>query len=342
MAWLMAWHPDDVAPLMTWQVRSYIHTHALSRQSSSRHTNANANAANTAAAAAASSAASAAAASSAAAAASVSSEDARTGGELAAMIEQIVDALNTHELPTAGGVVDAFNARLVTTALASLQRAMRAIPLPIHQEQLLASHARLLADAQRTLVDSSFGASNPDELTTGAKDTLTALSDANFVASQRVCDTAWAACEAAVQHSQKAWLPSTSRYSATLAACNTTLLPCVGPAAERFHTTLLSRLLTTGTQEYEASYRDRLQRACVLASVLGLLLGRFWLRSPLVELLSAAAFFATQLLPTLLPFGAYERLLGDYAHGGPLVDMYERLVYNPFLDLDEVTRLDLT
>ena len=216
--------------------------------------------------------------------------DERTGVELASLVTRIVDALNAHELPTAGGVVDAFNARLVHLALATLQDGLRALPLPMRPEELTAAHSKLLAAAEATLAAESFGASHPQELATGAQAALAALADANFVASQRACDALWSVCEQSVTASRGSWLPSTARYAARLAACNTTIEGCVGPAAAKFHEQMLPRLASEGAAEYDASYRQNLHRAMIVTTVAGIVVARFCLRSSALELLCILAF----------------------------------------------------
>ena len=115
-----------------------------------------------------------------------SASRALSGEALAGLVSRVVEALNTHDIPTAGSVVDAFNARLVQTALGKLKDGLKLLKLPLAQTALEAAHARLLVAAERTLREQSFGASQPTELATAAAEALKALSDANFVASQ-VC-----------------------------------------------------------------------------------------------------------------------------------------------------------
>ena len=257
--------------------------------------------------------------------------DERNGAALASLITQIVDALNAQEIPTAGSVVDAFNARLVQTSLQSLQAALRALPLPVEEAELEAVHDRLLTAAQRTLHEQSFGASEPVQLISGARDALRALNDANFVASQRVCDSAWSSCQAAVRSGGAAWLPSTSRYAARLAGCNTTLHSCIGPAARRFHEVLLPTLAADGTADYLSSYRDKLHRALVIAMVIGVLVSRFLLKSHCLELLCALGFVCLELLPAL-PFGF--AWVGASPRAQQVVEAYEALVFNSVWDLN--------
>ena len=266
---------------------------------------------------------------------SSTTKDARSGSELASLISRIVDALNTHEIPTAGSVVEAFNNKLIQTALATLQAALKSLSLPMDASDLAATHNRLLEEAERTLNDQSFGASHPEEIREGAKAALAALNDANFVASQRACDAAWSSCESSVRSASKgAWLPSTSRYAARIATCNATLTTCIGPASAKFHNTLLPQLATEGTAEYVAGYKDRLHRSLVVGSVVGVLLSRFCLKSALLETLCGLAFVCLELLPALVPFGF--SWLGSSERVQRAVELYEAIVFNPIYDLDQL------
>ena len=51
------------------------------------------------------------------------------GRTFATLVERVVEALNAHEIPTAGSVVDAFNARLVQGALSSIRDGLRQLRL---------------------------------------------------------------------------------------------------------------------------------------------------------------------------------------------------------------------
>ena len=265
-----------------------------------------------------------------------SASRALSGEALANLVSRVVEALNTHDIPTAGSVVDAFNARLVQTALGKLKDGLKLLKLPLAQTALEAAHARLLVAAQRTLREQSFGASQPTELATAAAEALKALSDANFVASQRSCDDAWSSCEASIRGSKGAWLPSTSRFTARIAACNATMGACVGPAADHFHLQLLPRLAADGASEYASTYREQLHRALVVGSVAGVLVSRLLLRSTLLELLCAALFICVELLPALLPFGVGAQWLWDTSYVRRSVDVYEALVFNAVWDLEQM------
>lgn len=265
--------------------------------------------------------------------------DPRSGASLAALITRLVEALNAHEIPTAGSVVEAFNSRLTHSALETLQKALRSLLLPIPQSELEAAHLRLLTAAERTLEEQSFGASEPAQLASGARDTLRAMSDANFVASQRVCDAAWATCQASVRGGRGAWLPSTSRFTARVAGCNSTLSTCIGPAAARFHEVLLPALTAEATADYAASYREKMHRALVLAAIFGVVGSRFFLKSTVLETLCAIAFVCLEIVPAIIPFGAAFSWLGPSPTLQRCVDIYEALVYNPIWDLNTLLPL---
>ena len=262
-----------------------------------------------------------------------------TGLDLASLTTRLVDALNAHEIPSAGSIVDSFNAALVRTALGGLTRALRMLPLPMSELAVRQAHARQVAEAKAVLREQSFGATEPAELDKGAAEALRAVSDANFVASQRVCDSLWAVCQKALSQGEHAWLPSTARYAARVDTCNRTLADCVGPAASRFHTVLLPQAAKEGAAQYAASYRDKLHRALVVASVVGVLVSRFVIRSFVLELACAAAFLVLELLPAALPFGLGDSLLWGSARVQTAVDAYEGLVYNSLWDLNEALPL---
>ena len=193
--------------------------------------------------------------------------------------------------------------------------------------------------ASASLAEQSFGATRPADLAAGAIEALRAVGDANFVASQRACDGLWARCQDELRRREDAWLPSTARYAAALTACNATLAGCVGPAAHRFHTELLPQAASDGAARYASSYREKLHRALVAASVAGVVAARFVLRSFLLELACAAAFVLLELLPAALPFGLGGSLLWGSSRVQRAVDAYEAAVYNDVWDLNEALPL---
>ena len=112
--------------------------------------------------------------------------------------------------------------------------------------------------------------------------------------------------------------------------------PCVGPAAARFHESLLPQLATEGRTAYRAAYRERLHRAAVALSIVGVLGARFCVRSWLLELACALGFVLLELLPSLDPFGLSSQLVWGSSRVEHAVDTYERLVFNQYWDLGEL------
>jgi hypothetical protein len=181
---------------------------------------------------------------------------ARSGEQLASLVTRLVRALNTHEIPTAGSVVETFNRNLAHGALETLRKELQALPLPLPQAELEAAYGRLLAAAERSLREQSFGATEPAVLDKDAQESLRYAPDANIVASQKACDTAWGVCQAGVRSGKVAWLPSTGRFASRVAACNATLASCVGPASARFHQSLLPQLSLEGTSDCTPSWTE--------------------------------------------------------------------------------------
>ena len=96
------------------------------------------------------------------------------------------------------------------------------------------------------------------------------------------------------------------------------------------------RLAAEGISEYEASYRDKLHRALVVGSVVGVLVSRLLLKSCALELACALVFVGVELLPALVPFGAASRWLWESRHVHTLVELYEASVYNGLWDLEQL------
>ncbi|KOO29797.1 guanylate-binding protein 4-like protein [Chrysochromulina tobinii] len=225
---------------------------------------------------------------------------------------------------------------LVHSNIDRLVESLRALPLPLSEAALQAAFEQRLRAAMERLRDESFGATDATDLEVRARDALRAVADSNFVASQRACDELWGRCEAMLRRGTAAWLPSTARYDAHVLACNRTLEGCVGPAAARFHESLLPQLASEGRTAYRAAYRERLHRAAVALSIVGVLGARFCVRSWLLELVCALGFVLLELLPSLDPLGLSSQLVWGSSRVEHAVDTYERLVFNEYWDLGEL------
>ena len=155
------------------------------------------------------------------------------GRALAALASQFVEALNAQQLPSAASVLDAFNEALVAKAVRALQAEVAALPLPMGEGALQAELARRLAAAEAELAEQSLGASGTDDLRKAAAAVLKSAADANFVASQRVCDAVWERCDGRVRRLATSWLPSQRRFAAGLADCNASATRCAGAGGAR-------------------------------------------------------------------------------------------------------------
>ena len=255
------------------------------------------------------------------------------GRALAALASQFVEALNAQQLPSAASVLDAFNEALVAKAVRALQAEVAALPLPMGEAALEAELATRLAAAEAELAEQSLGASGTDDLRKAAAAVLKSAADANFVASQRVCDAVWERCDGRVRRLATSWLPSQRRFAAGLADCNASAARCVGPAAAGLARRLGDQA-AHGKEEYAAKFFSQLARAISAVAVAGALAARFVARSSLLELLCWALLAANELGARLDPFGGGSLLL-ESSRGVQLVDAYERLVYNETWDLEQ-------
>ena len=209
------------------------------------------------------------------------------GGEISLSIRQVVDALNVHDIPTAGSVIDSFNRDVREKAVEQLQAALRALPLPLQTDALSSAVEVAVAAAAGSLHRRSFGAEAAvmdKQFEEQAQPAVRAATDANFRASHQVCAVLWKKCSHTLASVKTASLPSRRRFHARLGSCNVTMAACVGPA-EAGYTTLLGQAAAEGAVEYGAQFYSRLSHMLVLVCAVGVLTFRYIYQNGLAELL---------------------------------------------------------
>ena len=277
----------------------------------------------------------------------------RTGADLAAQVQQLVRVLNAQRIPTAGSVIDAFNRELVQRVLADLRSAMGEIKLPVSAESLAGYHARNVARAKSTLLTEGFGASTSSglagaEFDTGCADLLSELNNRNFRASHDLCKQLWVTSSVAMERLKRSTLPSRRRFRARIAECNSTLMPCVGPAAEDFHSRL-EKAATDGALEYGEKFLAKLSQLLLLGCISGVLMFRYVLVSNVGEMFCWLLLAMSELMPRLNAATSFSPLTGqaaltsfwDTPTGSMLLESYEVIIFNEYADAEDWLQLVL-
>ncbi|KAK9908714.1 hypothetical protein WJX75_001863 [Coccomyxa subellipsoidea] len=262
-----------------------------------------------------------------------------TGPDLAKLVETMVGALNSREIPTAGSILEHFNADLVQKVKEAYIRRLESVALPLQEDELDRMHKTALKAALDSFNSASFGVPGSSELQTlrdallaGCAREWEARKTANMLRSAHVCEAAEEACETVLEREQFGALPSTGRFQANFDRCKAEFdAACIGPAhgaaGER-----LSRAQRRESARFVRDYNDRIFNGLVIACLADILVFRFLVRISLMETVGWVAFAFLQVYPKMFLSGGsmYETLWW-----GALVKVWEVIVYNSVMDLQQ-------
>jgi hypothetical protein len=255
------------------------------------------------------------------------------GKALADLARKAVAALNARDIPTAGALVELFNADLLAACARGYAATLEALPLPADDAALAAAAGAAAADARARFARERFGAAVPvaaAALAAALDKERAARATANELASAGVCGRAEEMCEAVLEEEARRALPSTGRFDARYAECSRRFaLACVGPA--RAHSEeRLARAHARERARFERDYNERLLTGLVFAALAAVLLFRFALRWPLAEAAAWLAFAFLQLWPRAFVGGASMFEAGWWRR---VVAAWEAVVWNPLARL---------
>ena len=163
---------------------------------------------------------------------------------------------------------------------------------------------------------------------------------------QRVCSSLWHTCATSFERLKTNTLPSRRRFHARVSECNATLVPCVGPAAEETRGKL-AQVATSGAREYGEAFQQRVSHLLVLVCVSGIVIFRYAHVNGAAELgcwllLICGGAPPPQRRLELLGAGRRRQRQGgiapsfwDTPTGGALLEAYEAVVFNEYVDMDD-------
>ncbi|CAI5494657.1 unnamed protein product [Closterium sp. Naga37s-1] len=260
-----------------------------------------------------------------------------TGEEFADLLEKTLNALNKGHIPTAGSVVDAFNRAVQDKCLVLYHDAMsRLLPfLPAEEATLVAAHRNASGDAVAAFERERFGGKSVEDAVRPLKDELreelVKLKRENEFASAKACEGAHRGCEEELDALANMRLPSVAKFDARLEACNHTVEhACRGPSKSAYR----DRLKKTWTRErsqFLKEYNQRLFNWLVIGSLVLVVIGRFVVKWVVVEVLAWALFVFLETYTRI--FWSFDSLYLNPAWR-TFVNVWEAVVYNPFIDLD--------
>ncbi|CAI5471277.1 unnamed protein product, partial [Closterium sp. Yama58-4] len=258
-----------------------------------------------------------------------------TGEEFADLLEKTLNALNKGHIPTAGSVVDAFNRAVQDKCLAIYHEAMRRLLLPAEEAVLMAAHRNASGEAVASFERERFGGKSVEDAVRPLKDELreelVKLKRENEFASAKACEGAHRGCEEELDALANMRLPSVAKFDARLDACNHTVEnACRGPSKSAYR----DRLKKTWTRErsqFLKEYNQRLFNWLVIGSLVLVVVGRFMVKWVVVEVLAWALFVFLETYTRI--FWSFDSLYLNPAWR-TFVNVWEAVVYNPFIDLD--------
>ncbi|CAI5521770.1 unnamed protein product [Closterium sp. Naga37s-1] len=258
-----------------------------------------------------------------------------TGEEFADLLEKTLNALNKGHIPTAGSVVDAFNRAVQDKCLALYHQAMRHLLLPADEVVLVAAHRNASGEAVAAFERERFGGKSVEDAVRPLKDELreelVKLKRENEFASAKACEGAHRGCEEELDALANMRLPSVAKFDARLEACNHTVEhACRGPSKSAYR----DRLKKTWTRErsqFLKEYNQRLFNWLVIGSLVLVVVGRFMVKWVVVEVLAWALFVFLETYTRI--FWSFDSLYLNPAWR-TFVNIWEAVVYNPFIDLD--------
>lgn len=258
-----------------------------------------------------------------------------TGAGLAMLIERMVTALNSRDIPSAGSMLEFFNKELLFSCRDQYAEQLARLALPVDEAGLEKAHAAA-EDAAYTRWDrEKFGGGRTagsgalrDALAGAIEKEHEARRTANVYRSTLVCEAAEQRCEDALESEQKMRLPSTGRFQARFQQCESAFKrKCVGPS----RATQAERLAKAWRREearFRRDYNDKLFNGLVVFALADILLFRFVIRVSLAETVGWVGFVFLQVYPKLYLSGGS---MYDAKWWGWLVRVWELTVWNPVL-----------
>ncbi|GMH33914.1 hypothetical protein BSKO_01748 [Bryopsis sp. KO-2023] len=258
-----------------------------------------------------------------------------TGPDLADLVQKVVQALNTREIPSVGSILDSFNMELAYSALEKYDRVVESLRLPTEEVAVTTLHLGTKKDCLDYYDQHRFGST--DEMVEGANELrgrlvgmiekeYQALVMNNTIESNEVCEKQEFECEEKLERLQSMNLPSKNRFEGEYQEClNLFQTRCVGPAM----TKQKLRLEVAFNREHKRfvnEYNNRLYMGLIIISLVDVVLFRFLFKVQLMEGLGWIFFLFLETYPKTI--GSSETMYQS-SWWSAMVSVWEFLAYNP-------------
>ncbi|GAX76575.1 hypothetical protein CEUSTIGMA_g4021.t1 [Chlamydomonas eustigma] len=244
---------------------------------------------------------------------------AATGSQLADLLQKLVMALNSQEIPNVASMLEVFNKDLVRMNVASMlevfnkdlvsksvkryQALLATLRLPLDDTDMEAEEQAAKVEALKLFETSVVGRKKAQELREQLLLDLTrelkVRNTENLAESNRVCSEREARCETDLDSLQAMRLPSLHNFNASFLKCKATFQAhCLGPAKASF-SERLDKAWHRSQVQFKKDYNDRLHTGLLLLALLLAICCRFIIHIRILEALGWLSFIFLQLYPHL-------------------------------------------
>ncbi|KAK6937591.1 Guanylate-binding protein/Atlastin, C-terminal [Dillenia turbinata] len=257
------------------------------------------------------------------------------GKEFVFLLEQILEALNKGEIPSAGSLLEIFNKGILERCLKLYNERMGMLRLPLSEKSLQDAHERSKEEAKKAFDEQHFGRHHAkrsvDKLDEEMEKVYRNFILANDYKSSKLCEALYSECEDIMDHLQVLKLPSMAKFNAGLLQCNQSFeQECVGPAKSNYERRLM-KMMGKSKSLFIKDYNNRLFNWLVGFSLAMVVIGRFIIKFILIEIGAWILFIFLETY-TRMFWSAEALYYNPVWHA--IVATWETVVYSPILDLD--------
>ncbi|KAL5712466.1 hypothetical protein ACHQM5_014638 [Ranunculus cassubicifolius] len=257
------------------------------------------------------------------------------GKQFVAFLEQILEALNKGEIPSAGSLVEVFNKGILDRCLKLYSQRMSKLHLPLPEKFLQQQHDESHQETMRSFDEQHFGRHHAKRSIDTLDEEINKLYKnfvlANEYQSSKLCEEFYIQCEDKMDHLQMLRLPSMAKFNAGFLHCNQSFEEeCVGPSKPRFEQRML-KMLGKSRSLFIKEYNHRLFNWLVGFALVMVVVGRFVIKWFLVEIAAWVLFIFLETY-TRMFWSAESLYYNPVWHF--IVATWEMLVYSPILDVD--------
>ncbi|WOG83641.1 hypothetical protein DCAR_0102818 [Daucus carota subsp. sativus] len=257
------------------------------------------------------------------------------GKDFVLFLEQILEALNEGEIPSAGSLVEVFNKDILERSLKLYNNGMVKIILPLSEEAFDIAHEGLREVAIKAFEEQHFGRRHANKSIEKLHYEIDKVHRnfilANEYKSSKLCEGLYIRCEEYMDKLQVLRLPSMAKFNAGFHQCNQSFeKECVGPSKTIYEKRMI-KMMGKSKSLFIKEYNHRLFNWLVAFSLVMVVVGRFIIKFVLVEIGAWILFIFLETYTRM--FWSAESLYYNPVWQF-VVATWETIVYGPILDLD--------